>query len=329
MGRARETSQGTPAGELTGSQRRAIAASGAWDSAALTRLAPTYASWHSWRPGGPGTRLAGPRGGRLLYGVGALLGSAVLFGLGSPWIGAKALATASPAFVLLALVAAAALAARGRRVEAAVVAAGIAGGVLWSNVLAYREAWLAPRERLAELEAIGDRYAGRGGLMTEFEPYGARTSCAACSRGRVRVAAARDYPSRRESRSSHRGTRTWTASASTHLVYRTLVLRRSPSRAAASVYGSSNDAGGRSLGVASRRGTHRQRSLGNAVDPAAVPRCATCATRVAPRDERIVATTAAVVSRPGQLSRTRVEESPSLRVPHGGGGDLGWRSSRP
>ena len=99
--------------------------------------------------------------GPLLYGGGAVLGAAVLFGLGSPWIGAKALATASPALVLLALAGAAALAARGRR-RGARPRARDRGGVLWSNALAYREVWLAPRERLAELEAIGERYAGAG-----------------------------------------------------------------------------------------------------------------------------------------------------------------------
>jgi hypothetical protein len=77
--------------------------------------------------------------------------------------------------VLLALVAAAALAFAGRRVEGAVLAAAVVGGVGWSNVLAYREVWLAPRDRLAELQSIGKRYAGQGpALMTEFEPYGAR-----------------------------------------------------------------------------------------------------------------------------------------------------------
>lgn len=111
----------------------------------------------------------------LLYLGGALLGALVLAGFGSPWVGGKALATAAPALLLLALAGASALAVAGRRVEAAVVAAGIVGGVLWSNVLAYRELWLAPRARLAELETIGDRFAGDGpALMTEFEPYGAR-----------------------------------------------------------------------------------------------------------------------------------------------------------
>ena len=37
------------------------------------------------------------------------------------------------------------------------------------------DAHLAPRGQLAELEAIGDRYAGEGpALMTEYQPYGVR-----------------------------------------------------------------------------------------------------------------------------------------------------------
>jgi hypothetical protein len=56
-----------------------------------------------------------------------------------------------------------------------VLGAALVGGVLWSNVLAYREVALAPRSRLAELEQIGERYAGEGpALMTEYEPYGVR-----------------------------------------------------------------------------------------------------------------------------------------------------------
>ena len=51
----------------------------------------------------------------------------------------------------------------------------IAGGVLWSNVLAYHDVWLAPRPALAELASIGDRFAGDGPtLMTEYQPYGVR-----------------------------------------------------------------------------------------------------------------------------------------------------------
>ena len=42
-------------------------------------------------------------------------------------------------------------------------------------MLAYHEVNLAPRDRHAELEQIGDRIAGEGpALMTEYEPYGVR-----------------------------------------------------------------------------------------------------------------------------------------------------------
>ncbi len=51
----------------------------------------------------------------------------------------------------------------------------IAGGVLWSNGLAYHGATLAPHDQLAELEEIGERFAGQGpALMTEYQPYGVR-----------------------------------------------------------------------------------------------------------------------------------------------------------
>ena len=61
------------------------------------------------------------------------------------------------------------------RIEATVLAALIAGGVLWSNALAYREVWLAPRSQLAELQRIGTRFAGDGpALITEYTPNGER-----------------------------------------------------------------------------------------------------------------------------------------------------------
>ena len=95
--------------------------------------------------------------------------------VGSPWIDAKALATASPAVVFGALVGTGLLAAGGRRVAGAVVGLLVCGGVLWSNVLAYSEVNLAPHDRHQELEQIGDRIAGEGpALMTEYEPYGVR-----------------------------------------------------------------------------------------------------------------------------------------------------------
>ena len=103
------------------------------------------------------------------------LGSGAVVAVSSPWVGAKAIAMASPAFLAAALAGCAALFGLGRRVEAAVAAVAIAGGVLWSNALAYHEVSLAPRGQLHELETIGRDLAGQGpALMTSYEPYGAR-----------------------------------------------------------------------------------------------------------------------------------------------------------
>jgi hypothetical protein len=103
------------------------------------------------------------------------LGCAGLVLLGSPWVDAKALATASPAFLFAGAAGAAALLDRGFRVEGGVALAAIAIGVLWSNALAFHEEWLAPRDRLAELERVGEMIEGAGPtLMTEYEPYGVR-----------------------------------------------------------------------------------------------------------------------------------------------------------
>jgi hypothetical protein len=110
----------------------------------------------------------------LLLGASAT-GAAIVLAVGTAWIDAKALAALGPPLVLLALTGAVALAATGRRVEGAVLGLAIAGGVLWSNVLGYREVQLTPAERFAELRGHGEHLAGRGPtLMTEFEPWGAR-----------------------------------------------------------------------------------------------------------------------------------------------------------
>jgi hypothetical protein len=103
------------------------------------------------------------------------LGSGAVVLVSSPWVSAKAIAMASPAFLAAALAGCAALFGLGRRVEAAVAAVVIAGGVLWSNALAYNEVSLAPRGQLHELETVGRDFAGQGpALMTSYEPYGAR-----------------------------------------------------------------------------------------------------------------------------------------------------------
>jgi hypothetical protein len=99
-------------------------------------------------------------------------GSLVLVIVGSPWTDAKALAIASPAFVLAALLGAAWVFEYGRKVEAALVAAAIIAGVVWSNALAYLHVPLAPRHRLVELDKIGDRFSKQGPtFVVEDNPY--------------------------------------------------------------------------------------------------------------------------------------------------------------
>lgn len=113
--------------------------------------------------------------GLLLYLAGAGVGCAAAVAIGSPWIDAKALAVTSPAALIAAMAGMAWLFRNGRRVEAAVVMLVIGGGVLWSNVLAYNNVWLAPRSQLRELEAVGEQFSGTGPtLITEYSPYGSR-----------------------------------------------------------------------------------------------------------------------------------------------------------
>ena len=104
-----------------------------------------------------------------------VVGSGAVVAVSSPWVSGKAIAMASPAFLAAALAGCAALFGLGRRVEAAVVAIAITGGVFWSNALAYHDVSLAPRGQLHELETIGRSLAGQGpALMTSYEPYGVR-----------------------------------------------------------------------------------------------------------------------------------------------------------
>jgi hypothetical protein len=110
-----------------------------------------------------------------LFCLALVLGGAGLVILGSPWVDAKALATASTAVLFAGAAGAGALVDRGSRIEGGVALAAIAAGVLWSNALAYQEEWLAPHDRLAELERVAGMIDGEGPtLMTEYEPYGVR-----------------------------------------------------------------------------------------------------------------------------------------------------------
>jgi hypothetical protein len=113
--------------------------------------------------------------GLLTYAASALVGSSIFWLGGSPWIGGKAIAIASPLCLSLALIAAGWVYESGRRIEAVLAAGAIVFGVAWSDALAYHDVFLAPNARLTELEAIGNRFVGQGPtLETDYDPYGAR-----------------------------------------------------------------------------------------------------------------------------------------------------------
>ncbi len=212
--------------------------------------------------------------GPLVYAASAALGCAVFAGVGSPWLGAKAFATASPALLLLAAIGIAAIPSP----LAAVVAMLIAGGVLWSNVLAYRDVWLAPRGQLAELEGIGKRFAGDGpALMTEFQPYGARhflRSLEAEGASELRVRPV--YLSNGTILEKAQYADLDRFQIASVLVYRTLVLRRSPSESRPpSVFnlvyrGQYYEVWQRPPKVTA---TIDHLALGDSLQPGAIPRC--------------------------------------------------------
>lgn len=111
----------------------------------------------------------------LVYAAGLTVGALLLVAVASPWVSAKALATACPAPLLLGIAGAGAVFESGRRIAALVLAGAIAGGVLWSNVLAYHDVTLAPRAQLAELAKVGERFKGQGPtLLNEYSAYGVR-----------------------------------------------------------------------------------------------------------------------------------------------------------
>ena len=110
-----------------------------------------------------------------IYVGGTLCAAVVVALLGSPWIDAKAFATASPAVVLVALVGALKIPPSRLRIAGAVVASVIAAGVVWSNVLAYHDVELGPRDKFQELTEIADRIEGEGPtLFAENDAYASR-----------------------------------------------------------------------------------------------------------------------------------------------------------
>ena len=166
----------------------------------------------------------------VIYLGAALVASLAIYVVGSPWVGGKALASASPAIPIVAAAGGVALFAGGRHVEGGILVAVLAVGVLWSNALAYRDVSLAPRDQLAELETIAGVVGDNGPtLMTEYQPYGVRHF--------LRDAAPEGASELRRRKvpllSGHGLRKGLTADVDRFqlggiLVYRTLVLRRAP-----------------------------------------------------------------------------------------------------
>lgn len=111
----------------------------------------------------------------LLYPVG---GFAAWLAISIPagiWVDGKAIATVAPAILFASIVGTVAVARAGSRGLAVALLAAIAVGVGYSNVLAYRDVNLAPRDQLAELERIGGLVDGKGPTLdNEYNPYAAR-----------------------------------------------------------------------------------------------------------------------------------------------------------
>lgn len=228
-----------------------------------------------------GALLAWRAGARplLLFVTAGAFGALVITLLGSPWISGKALATASPCFLALALAGAAGLISRGRGIEGGVVFTAIAGGVLWSSALAYHDVDLAPRAQLQELKEIGDQIADEGPtLMTEYQPYGARhflreADPEAASELRFRPVPLRDGQLLPKGKAAD----TDEFRVSALLEYRTLVLRRSPTQSRPPVpfrlvdSGTYYDVWQQSLEVAP--GVIEHLPLGTQLDPGGMPSC--------------------------------------------------------
>jgi hypothetical protein len=178
---------------------------------------------HAWRRREPAVPL---------YVAGSLLACGAIAVFASPWVDAKAFATAAPAIPFAAALAGALLWTNGRRAAGAALVGALAAGVLWSNALAYRDVSLAPRDQLAELEQIGERIAGQGPtLMTEYQPYGARHFLRDAAPEGVSELRRRPIPLAGGERvPMGQAADTDELSAPALLEYRTLVLRRSPVR---------------------------------------------------------------------------------------------------
>ena len=218
------------------------------------------------------------RNAALLLYASSLIACAAVVAIGSPWAGGKVLATASPVALSLALVGVAA-ALTVDRLAGAVLIAAVVGGVLWSNALAYRDVSLAPYDQLVELEQIGERFAGQGpALMTEYNPYGARhflreVDAEGASELRVRPVPLRGGGEVEKGEAVD----TDQLDLDGLLVYRTLVLRRSPVRSRPPLpyrlVWAGEDYEVWQRPAESRVFVGHHLPLGGPLDPAAVPNC--------------------------------------------------------
>ena len=211
--------------------------------------------------------------------LGALATVTVIALVGSPWVEGKAFATASVVIPFAALAGAGAVWGAGLRSLAVALGGLVAAGVLWSNALAYRDAALAPRERLAELEEVAPQIEGEGPtLMTEYNPYGVRHFLRDAAPEGVSELRRRKIP-RLDGDPVPKGQWADTDELSLDdlLVYRTLVLRRSPAHSRPpSAYrlawsGAYYEVWQREPGLAPDE--PGRLGLGSALDPTGVPRC--------------------------------------------------------
>lgn len=213
----------------------------------------------------------------LLY-ASTLLACAAIVVFGSPWAGGKALATASPVALSLAILGAV-LALRADRLTGVVLIVAIAAGVLWSNALAYRDVWLAPYDELRQLQEIGKEFAGDGpALMTEYSAHGARHFLRELDAESVSELRSRPIPLRNGKEvEPYFSADTDELAFDSLLAYRTLVLRRSPVRSRPpSPYelvwsGSDYEVWQRPVAPSGLPPEHLP--LGSELDAAAVPNC--------------------------------------------------------
>ncbi len=164
----------------------------------------------------------------LIFGL--LATGALLVATGSPWVEGKALATASVAIPFAAMLGAGALVAAGRRALGVALGVVVAGGVLWSNAMAFEDVNLAPRQQLVELEDLSETIAGDGPtLLTEYQLYGARHFLRDAEPEAVSDLRRREIP-RRDGEPVPNGLAADTDELRLRdvFVYETLVIRRSP-----------------------------------------------------------------------------------------------------